>query len=219
MRRIAALLAFFVLLGCAAAQSAPGEKWVTSWAASVQGPYPVGNPSAQPDLSLVFPNPAQGARDQSFRLIVHPDIWGDQTRIRLSNALGKQSVTLDDVYAGLQLGGAEVVRGTNRPVTFGGKGSVTIAPGASALGSTSAAHGFAEQDQKRKQLNDFIRSSKVFDGVIDFDAVILDPATGQMKPEFVPESTTGGPGDKLHPNRVGYQVMGNSIDLNVVAGK
>ncbi|MEI6116102.1 MAG: hypothetical protein WCP99_16235, partial [Burkholderiales bacterium] len=89
----------------------------------------------------------------------------------------------------------------------------------SALGSTSAAHGFAEQDQKRKQLNDFIRSSKIFDGVIDFDAVILDPATGQMKPEFVPESTTGGPGDKLHPNRVGYQVMGNSIDLNVVAGK
>ena len=64
-----------------------------------------------------------------------------------------------------------------------------------ALGSTSAAHGFAEQGQKRKQLNDFIRSSKIFDGVIDFDAVILDPATGQMKPEFVPESTTGGPGD------------------------
>ena len=88
-----------------------------------------------------------------------------------------------------------------------------------ALGSTSAAHGFAEQGQKRKQLNDFIRSSKIFDGVIDFDAVILDPATGQLKPEFVPESTTGGPGDKLHPNRVGYQVMGNSIDLKVVAGK
>ena len=89
----------------------------------------------------------------------------------------------------------------------------------SALGSTSAAHGFAEQDQKRKQLNDFIRTSKIFDGVIDFDAVILDPATGQMKAEFVPESTTGGPGDKLHPNRVGYQVMGNSIDLSVAAGK
>ena len=88
-----------------------------------------------------------------------------------------------------------------------------------ALGSTSAAHGFAEQGQKRQQLNGFIRSSKIFDGVIDFDAVILDPATGQMKPAFVPESTTGGPGDKLHPNRVGYQVMGNSIDLKVVAGK
>ena len=31
------------------ADAAPkGEKWVTTWAASVQGPYPVGNPSAQP---------------------------------------------------------------------------------------------------------------------------------------------------------------------------
>ena len=131
MRRLAAVFAFSALLACQAVHAAPGEKWVTSWAASVQGPYPVGNPSAQPDLRLVFPNPAQGARDQSFRLIVHPDIWGDQTRIRLSNALGKQPVTLDDVHVGLQLGGAEVLHGTNRPVTFGGKRSATIAPGAS----------------------------------------------------------------------------------------
>ena len=29
-----------------------------------------------------------------------------------------------------------------------------------------------------------------------------------MRAEFVPESTTGGPGDKLHPNRVGYLAMG-----------
>ena len=38
-----------------------------------------------------------------------------------------------------------------------------------ALGSTSAAHGFPEQDEKRKALNDFIRTSGVFDGVLDFD--------------------------------------------------
>jgi hypothetical protein len=29
----------------------------------------------------------------------------------------------------------------------------------------------------------------------------------------VPESTTGGAGDKLHPNRAGYLAMGNSVDL------
>ena len=39
-----------------------------------------------------------------------------------------------------------------------------------------------------------------------------------MRPEFVPESTTGGPGDKLHPNRAGYHVMGDYIDLTLVAG-
>jgi len=37
-----------------------------------------------------------------------------------------------------------------------------------------------------------------------------------MKPEFVPESTTGGAGDKLHPNRMGYQAMGMAIDLDAL---
>ena len=53
--------------------------------------------------------------------------------------------------------------------------------------------------RKRKALNAFIRSSGLFDGVIDFDAVTLDPRSGGLKAEFIPESTTGGAGDKLHP--------------------
>jgi hypothetical protein len=52
--------------------SLSGKKWVTSWAASIQGPYPLGNSSAQPDMSRVFPVPANGAGDQTFRLIVRP---------------------------------------------------------------------------------------------------------------------------------------------------
>jgi hypothetical protein len=44
-----------LLLSASFAATATGQtNWVTSWTASVQGPYPVGNPSAQPDLSLVF---------------------------------------------------------------------------------------------------------------------------------------------------------------------
>jgi len=82
----------------------------------------------------------------------------------------------------------------------------------SALGSTSAAHGFPEQDEKRKALNAFIRGSGLFDAVADFDAATLDPATGGLRPEMVPESTTGGPGDKLHPNRAGYLAMGMGVD-------
>ena len=58
-----------------------------------------------------------------------------------------------------------------------------------------------------------------FDGIVDFDAATLDPATGGLKAEFVPDSTTGGPGDKLHPNRAGYLAMGNSIDLDMVVAK
>ena len=31
----------------------------------------------------------------------------------------------------------------------------------------------------------------------------------------MPESTMGGPGDKLHPNRTGYLAMGQTIDLDL----
>jgi lysophospholipase L1-like esterase len=87
----------------------------------------------------------------------------------------------------------------------------------SALGSTNANHGSPEEDAKRKALNEFIRTGGLFDGVADFDAATIDPETGGMRAEFVPESTTGGPGDKLHPNRVGYLAMGMAIDLNLLS--
>ncbi|HEY8874169.1 MAG TPA: GDSL-type esterase/lipase family protein [Stellaceae bacterium] len=86
----------------------------------------------------------------------------------------------------------------------------------SALGSTNPNHGSSEEDAKRKALNQFIRSGGLFDGVADFDAATLDPTTGQLRPEFVPESTTGGPGDKIHPNRVGYLAMAMAIDLDLL---
>ena len=420
------------------ADAAPkGEKWVTTWAASVQGPYPVGNPSAQPVLKFAFPVPESGARDQTFRLIVQPEIWSQKARLRFSNAFGTRPISFDGVHVGLQQASATLFPGSNRQVMFGGRASVTIPPGESvwsdlvtlgftgdqktlagrklavsfhvagdsgpmtwhakalqtsylsapgtgsngqaederpfpystaswyfldavdmmvpadtrvivcfgdsitdgtastmngddrwpnvlsrrlraagyrgvvlnagiggnqvagpsdyspqkpfpggpsagarvdrdvlslsgvssviwlegindfskngnanaetvqtrmkeivsrmrsrhpgikvfgatvvtALGATNAAHGFPEQDEKRQALNQFIRTSGVFDGVVDFDSVTIDPATGGLKPEFVPDSTTGGPGDKLHPNRAGYLAMGNAIDLDMVMGK
>ena len=83
-----------------------------------------------------------------------------------------------------------------------------------ALGATNANHGFAEQDEKRKALNEFIRTSGVFDGVADFDKATLDPQTGALRAEFVHNTTTGGAGDKLHPNRLGYVAMGMAIELD-----
>src|SRR5258708_31055927 len=106
MRRLAFLLMTVIL----ASQPHPygaqqrGEKWVVSWAGSVQGPYPVGNPSAQPDQKFAFPSPALGARNQTFRMVLRPDIWGRQLRLRLSNALGAGPINFDGVFVGLQLG-------------------------------------------------------------------------------------------------------------------
>jgi lysophospholipase L1-like esterase len=434
---LAILLIALPQLAAAQGSEKASEKWVVSWTAAVQGPYPSGNASAQPDQRFAFPTPATGANDQTFRLIVRPGLWGRQARLRLSNVFGTKPVTFDGVYVGLQLAAAALVKGTNRPVRFAGRDSVTIAAGASvwsdpvelafvsdsaapglmgrklaisfhiagesgpmtwhakalqtsyvgpprsgshgaadteadfpygtaswffldalemltppdsfavvalgdsitdgtastmngddrwpdvlarrlqaiygnrvavvnsgiggnqiigpaeygpqkpflggpsarmrldrdvielsgvsamiwlegindfsrngnasvdsvidgmkdvvgrirakrpqlrvlgatvltALGATNAAHGFAEQDQKRRALNEFIRMSGLFDGVVDFDQVTFDARSGGLKEEFIPESTTGGPGDKLHPNRAGYLAMGMAIDLGLL---
>jgi lysophospholipase L1-like esterase len=77
--------------------------------------------------------------------------------------------------------------------------------------------GTAEVNERRQTINQFIRTSGLFDGVADFDAATIDAKTGGLRAEFQPNSTVGGAGDKLHPNRAGYQAMGNSIDLKLLA--
>ena len=111
------------------ATPAKAPHWVAAWTASAHGPYPVGNPTAQPELKFAFPDAARGALDQSFRMIVRPDVWGKQARIRLSNAFGTQPVTFDGAYIGLQTSGSAVLAGSSRPVTFAGQRTVTVAPG------------------------------------------------------------------------------------------
>ena len=61
-----------------------------------------------------------------------------------------------------------------------------------------------------------LEAGGVFDGVADFDAATIDAKTGALRPEFQPSSSIGGPGDRLHPNRAGYQAMAKSIDLKVL---
>lgn len=74
------------------------------------------------------------------------------------------------------------------------------------------------EDQYRHQINHYIRTAGLFDAVADMDAATVDPATGAMQPRFLPPSSTGGTTvDWLHPNRAGYQAMGNSVDLRIFA--
>ena len=438
MPRFTRVLAI-VLAFAAVTAPAQADRWVASWTGSVHGPYPTGNPTAQPEMKFAFPVPEKGASNQSFRLIVRPDVWGRQARIRLSNAFGTQSVTFDDAFIGLQESGSAIVAGTNRGLRFNGKTSITVPAGGSvvsdpvalpfvksptdpllagrklsvsfhivgdsglmtwhakalttsyvtapnagskgkdageaafpysttswyfldevdmrvgdatksivafgdsitdgtattlngddrwpdvlsrrlhakfgnayavvnqgiggnqvagpaqytptnaipggpsavsrlerdiialpavstviwmegindfgaadatveavteaytkgvallrqkipgvkiyaatltsALHSTIPTHGRPEVDTKRKALNQFLRTSKIFDGVIDFDAATFDDKTGEIKPEMQPNSSTGGPGDKLHPNRAGYAAMANAIDLALITGR
>jgi lysophospholipase L1-like esterase len=446
---IAAAGLYLLAAAPACTGAAAGEKWVASWAAAQHGPYPSGNAAAGPDLRFAFPDPAAGANDQTFRLIVKPDLWGSQVRLRFSNVYGDRPLRLDQVFVGVQASGGSLVAETNRPALFDGGAATTIAPGARAFSDPvdldyvkrpdspelagrnlavsfhvvgpagrmtwhssafttsylsapgSGAHGAAyddlpfpftttswffldavdvlapqdtivvaamgdsitngsnstlngndrwanvlstrlhavlgsrvsvvilgiggnqvvgpgtydvskpyfggpsalqrldrdilslsglttvlwlegindlaqpgnlagvqagaagavpptppddviagfrqgverlhgrgirviagtllpskggqgaygspELEAARQAVNRFIRTSGVFDGVVDFEKATMDPATGMLRAEFLPSSTTGGPGDMIHPNRAGYRAMALAIDVNLIA--
>ncbi len=415
------------------------ENWATAWTASAQGPYPHGRETAQPDLSSVFPNPDQGAYSQSFRMIVRPDIWGTQARIRLSNAHGTMPINFESVFVGQQLMSSAIFPQSNREVSFNGSKKVTIPAGhwhtsdpveldfikntedpllagqklavsfhingrsgpmtyhakalqtsylsdqnsgdfcaseeeiafpysttswffldaldmkmdkpakvilvfgdsisdgsgstingydrwpdvvarrlnakygnrvslinqgiggnqilepqgdtfpedrlggisaldrldrdvismssistviwlegindlgfsnassddifdginegvkimrqkipgvrvigstlTSALNATTSGHGRRTVDKHRRTFNDRVRSTDIFDAIIDFDEVTIDINDGQLRSEMVPNSSIGGPGDLLHPNRIGYQAMGMAVNIDELLGK
>lgn len=135
MRRLSTLFPLFLAAALLASVPAQAQKWATVWAAADQGPYPLGNPVAQPDLRFAFPagdvdGSVAGARDQSFRILVTPAMWGRTVRLRISNCFGQKPITFDGTFIGLQSSGANVVSGSNHPVTFDrGKKSVTLSPG------------------------------------------------------------------------------------------
>src|SRR5712691_690641 len=103
------------------------------WAAAALAVVILGIPAAvaQPDLEFAFPSAETGANDQTFRLMVRPDLWGDRFRLRFSNFFGTKAVTLDDAFLGVQASAGAVVPGTNRRVTFGRSPRVIIPAGQS----------------------------------------------------------------------------------------
>src|SRR3954465_10477254 len=107
-------------------------KWVASWITATQGTYAGVNPPALANLAFPFDatHPPQ-ANNQTMRIIVKPDVWGDTMRVRVSNVYGPPgtSVTFSQVAIGLQSFAGETVAGTNRTVTFGGSPTVTVPAG------------------------------------------------------------------------------------------
>ena len=86
--------------------------------------------------------------------------------------------------------GIKVIGGTILP--FGGAGYYTM-----------------ERESVRAAVNEWMRTSKQFDGVVDFDAAMRDPADpNKLKAEY-------DSGDHLHPNPAGYRQMGAVIDLRL----
>jgi len=72
-----------------------------------------------------------------------------------------------------------------------------------------AAYWTTEGEAKRQALNEWIRTSKAYDAVIDFDKVTRDPAAPT---KFLPAYDSG---DHLHPGDAGYKAMGEAVDLKL----
>lgn len=58
-------------------------------------------------------------------------------------------------------------------------------------------------------MNHWIRTSVAFDAIIDFDALVRDPANPKrLRAEF-------DSGDHVHPNDRGNQAMADAIDMSI----
>ncbi len=91
------------------------QHWVGTWTA---------DPSDALDPGLV---------DQTIRLVVTPHLGGQVLRIHLSNRLSPKPVSITRAFVGLAQTGPSVVGGSNRPLTFGGQASLTVAAGSEAV--------------------------------------------------------------------------------------
>ncbi len=114
-----------------------------------------------------------------------------------ANDLPDQAVSPEQVISGLK---QLIARAHAHHVKIFGD---TLLPGEGAIAYT------AEGKVKSKAVNEWIRTSKAFDGVIDFEAVVRDPDhPTRLRPEY-------DSGDHGHPNDVGYRAMADSIDLKL----
>ena len=123
------------------------------------------------------------------------------------NDLGAGGATAEEVIAGME----EIVdRVHDQGIPIIG---ATLTPSGGAE-ENLANYGTAETDAQRRAVNDFIRTSGQFDAVVDFAAATGDPADpSRLLPAYDTNTSVGGPGDHLHPNRAGFLAMGSAFDL------
>jgi lysophospholipase L1-like esterase len=91
--------------------------WVATWGASPVAPLPANTTNT-------------GFTNQTVRLVVHTSLGGNEVRVRLSNAFGRESLVIGAAHLALHSMNAGIAPGTDRALTFSGANSVTIPPGA-----------------------------------------------------------------------------------------
>ncbi|EMN1931017.1 SGNH/GDSL hydrolase family protein [Burkholderia ambifaria] len=103
------------------AASAAQAGWVAAWATALQ---PIPDLAAPPPLYR-----APDVAGRTVRQIVYPTVSGHAARIRVSNAYGRAPLVIDAAGLARAGDGATLADGASTAVRFGGKASVTLAPG------------------------------------------------------------------------------------------
>jgi lysophospholipase L1-like esterase len=67
-----------------------------------------------------------------------------------------------------------------------------------------------EKEATRQAVNAYLRGSDEFDGLLDFDRVLRDPAQpSRLLPAY-------DSGDHIHPNDAGNQALANAVPLRLL---
>ena len=113
----------FLNLAIAAAAASSGH-WVGTWAAS---------PYAPPNRTDPSGNTQFGSTDTTIREIVHISLGGSAARIILSNEFGLDPLTIGAAQIALSSSTSEIDSTSANALTFGGRPTITIPPGAMAV--------------------------------------------------------------------------------------
>jgi hypothetical protein len=74
--------------------------------------------------------PEPGLADSTLRQVVRVSLGGKRLRVRFSNAFGTKSLTILSAHLAASAGGGAIKPASGKPLTFGGRTSVTIPTGA-----------------------------------------------------------------------------------------
>ena len=120
----AALMSGFAVLPTGA-QAADAGDWIETWTAS---PQPVWDPDFFAPVNI-----PRSLRNQTIRQVARVSLGGNRVRVELSNVYGKDAMVIGTAHVALAGTGVAVTPGSDRVLTFGGRPSITVPPGAEVL--------------------------------------------------------------------------------------
>lgn len=179
-----------LIVNVAVNAQARNEHWVATWGTAQQliysgptPPRPAQNPP--PPVNLAIPSMWSSVNNQTVRMIARASIGGHRIRVRLANAFGSAPLQIGTAHIALHSKDAVITPSSDRALTFSGRASCLIPPGAVMLSdpvdlaitplaelavslylpkeSTTSTHLFGEHTTYLSKEGDFTGSAEIAD--------------------------------------------------------